>query len=67
MDFLELCPRCAGYQELRKDEYGWYICCMYCGNVGYPDIEREETLSIVKPSISRPVSSDRELTAALPR
>lgn len=35
------CPRCAGDRSLENDHYGWYVLCLCCGHVTYPDIGPE--------------------------
>jgi phage terminase large subunit GpA-like protein len=38
MIYFRSCPRCAGAQAIEKDMYGWYISCLHCGYVSYPDV-----------------------------
>ena len=38
MIFFKSCPRCVGDQALERDSYGWYVICLGCGHVSYPDL-----------------------------
>ena len=38
MIFFKSCPRCAGDRSLENDSYGWYIICLGCGFVTYPEV-----------------------------
>ncbi len=38
MIFFKTCPRCSGDRSLEKDMYGWYIICLNCGFVTYPEV-----------------------------
>ncbi len=34
---FKTCERCSGDQSLECDVYGWYLTCLSCGSVSYPD------------------------------
>ena len=38
MVFFKSCPRCSGDRSLESDQYGWYLLCLPCGYVTYPDV-----------------------------
>jgi hypothetical protein len=38
MVFFKSCPRCYGDRSLESDQYGWYLICLPCGYVTYPDV-----------------------------
>ena len=38
MIFFKSCPRCSGDSSLENDTYGWYIICLGCGYVTYPEV-----------------------------
>ena len=42
MIYFKSCPRCAGDRTLERDMYGWYIMCLNCGFVTYPDVRMKE-------------------------
>ena len=42
------CPRCSGDRVLEHDFYGWYIACLACGHVSYPEISAEAGLAARK-------------------
>jgi hypothetical protein len=31
-------PRCSGDRILENDLFGWYVICLACGYVSYPDL-----------------------------
>ena len=35
------CPRCSGDRSFEKDYYGWYVLCLMCGCVTYPQVAEE--------------------------
>ena len=39
MIYFKTCPRCSGDQAVEKDMYGWYVVCLHCGHVAYPDVQ----------------------------
>ena len=41
MILFKSCPRCKGDRTLENDLDGWYILCLACGHVAYPDVEEE--------------------------
>ena len=38
MILFKSCLRCSGDRILEQDFYGWYILCLACGYVTYPDL-----------------------------
>ena len=38
MIYFKSCQRCSGDRSLESDMYGWYVICLSCGFVTYPDI-----------------------------
>lgn len=38
MIYFKSCPRCSGDRELERDIYGWYMLCLTCGYVTYPEV-----------------------------
>lgn len=38
MIYFKSCQRCSGDRSLEQDMYGWYVICLGCGFVTYPDI-----------------------------
>ena len=42
MIYFKSCQRCSGDSALEQDMYGWYVICLNCGFVTYPDIEAKE-------------------------
>ena len=42
MVFFKSCERCSGDQTLEHDFEGWYVLCLLCGNVTYPELDLEE-------------------------
>ena len=41
MVLFKSCPRCSGDRTLEHDLYGWYILCLTCGFVSYPEVNAE--------------------------
>jgi hypothetical protein len=37
MIIFKSCPRCSGDRSLEQDFYGWYVLCLTCGYVTYPE------------------------------
>ena len=42
MVLFKSCPRCEGDRTVEHDLYGWYILCLTCGFVAYPQNNPEE-------------------------
>ncbi len=42
MIYFKSCQRCSGDRSLEQDMYGWYVICLGCGSVTYPDIVEEK-------------------------
>lgn len=36
--FFKSCLRCSGDRALENDSDGWYVLCLHCDHVAYPDI-----------------------------
>ena len=45
MVLFKSCPRCAGDRILEQDFYGWYMLCLACGHVAYPQQDPEAVRS----------------------
>ena len=41
------CTRCGGDRQVRRDFEGFFVGCMACGHVTYPDIKTQETASLL--------------------
>ena len=39
MVFFRSCPRCSGDRILERDVYGWYMLCLACGYMTYPQVK----------------------------
>ena len=37
MILFKSCPRCSGDRVVENDFYGWYVMCLACGHVSYPE------------------------------
>ena len=42
------CTRCRGDRQVRRDFDGFYIACLSCGHVTYPEVETSETLRLLE-------------------
>jgi uncharacterized OB-fold protein len=42
MIYFKSCTRCTGDRTLERDMYGWYIICLNCGHVAYPETQVKE-------------------------
>ena len=42
------CPRCQGDRQVRRDFDGFYIACLSCGHVTYPDVSTSETVRLLE-------------------
>ena len=51
MILFKSCTRCSGDRTLEHDYYGWYILCLLCGYVSYPNVKIEA---------QEPVQADRK-------
>ena len=38
MIIVKSCPMCSGDRILENDLFGWYVLCLACGYVSYPDL-----------------------------
>ena len=38
MILFKSCPRCSGDRSMEQDFYGWYVLCLTCGYVTYPEL-----------------------------
>ena len=42
MVYFKSCARCSGDRVLDQDIYGWYMLCLACGYVTYPELRARE-------------------------
>ena len=42
MIYFKSCERCIGDRTLERDMYGWYIICLNCGHVSYPEVSTKQ-------------------------
>jgi hypothetical protein len=42
MVYFKSCRRCLGDRVLDQDIYGWYMLCLACGYVTYPELRTRE-------------------------
>ena len=64
------CPRCSGDRCLERDSDGWYITCLHCGHVSYPEVfpERSRLAGRVRersPGRRAPVSGEAGVKRAV--
>ena len=48
MIYFKSCQRCSGDRSLEQDMYGWYVICLGCGYVTYPDIVAKQKPAVAK-------------------
>ena len=48
MVLFKSCPRCTGDRILERDFYGWYVVCLACGFVTYPEVDMDDTPSMAE-------------------
>jgi len=41
------CIRCGGDRQVRRDFEGFYVGCLACGHVSYPDVETREVARLL--------------------
>ena len=41
------CTRCGGDRRVRRDFEGFYVGCLACGQVTYPDVETREVARLL--------------------
>ena len=41
------CTRCGGDRQVRRDFEGFYVGCLACGHVTYPDVETREVARLL--------------------
>ena len=41
------CTRCGGDRQVRRDFEGFYVGCLACGQVTYPDVETREVARLL--------------------
>ena len=46
------CKRCTGDRSLEWDYDGWYIICLMCGHVSYPDVGLQRMRARVRQSVT---------------
>ncbi len=42
------CARCSGDRQIRRDFEGFYIACLACGFVTYPEVHTEEVARLLE-------------------
>ena len=42
------CIRCSGDRQIRRDFEGFYIACLACGHVSYPEVQTEEVARLLE-------------------
>ena len=42
------CIRCNGDRQIRRDVEGFYIACLACGHVSYPEVQTEEVSRLLE-------------------
>ena len=42
------CTRCSGDRQVRRDFDGYYIACMACGHVTYPEVTTQEVVRLLE-------------------
>ena len=48
MVYFKSCIRCSGDRILDKDVYGWYMLCLACGYVTYPQVRVRQTPQLAR-------------------
>ncbi len=41
------CSRCGGDRQVRRDFEGFYVGCLACGHVTYPDVQTGEVARLL--------------------
>ena len=41
------CTRCGGDRQVRRDFEGFYVGCLACGHVAYPNVETQEVARLL--------------------
>jgi len=41
------CTRCGGDRQVRRDFEGFYVGCLACGHVTYPDVRTGEVVRLL--------------------
>jgi hypothetical protein len=41
------CTRCGGDRRVRRDFEGFYVGCLACGHVTYPEVETQEAVRLL--------------------
>lgn len=42
------CIRCSGDRQIRRDFEGFYISCLACGHISYPEVHTEEVARLLE-------------------
>ncbi len=42
------CVRCRGDRQIRRDFEGFYIACLACGHVTYPEVQTDEVSRLLE-------------------
>ncbi|HAL46147.1 MAG: hypothetical protein FI707_12845 [SAR202 cluster bacterium] len=42
------CARCSGDRQVRRDFDGYYIACLSCGHVTYPEVTTQEVVRLLE-------------------
>ena len=42
------CVRCQGDRQVRRDVDGFYIACLSCGHVTYPEVQTSEETRLLE-------------------
>ena len=42
------CIRCSGDRQIRRDFEGFYIACLACGHVTYPEVHTDEVARLLE-------------------
>lgn len=68
MVYFKSCTRCSGDRVLDQDIYGWYMLCLACGYVTYPELRtREPRRRLSRAHVPRDIAFERGgETSALP-
>ncbi len=59
MVYFKSCRRCSGDRVLDQDIYGWYMLCLACGYMTYPELRTRELRRPSKAHVPRDIASDR--------
>ena len=60
MVYFKSCRRCSGDRVLDQDIYGWYMLCLACGYVTYPELRTREPRRLSRSHVPRDNTFDRD-------